>query len=354
MRERYRYSSRHLKIPRETPQRNNRAPVFFAVAIPAAVALVVVLTLVFGPFHGSKTPAKQLPFGDSSTPQSTTTTATTFDLNKDAPLPTNRIVAAYGIVGGVNFNGPASTPDSLASFYPQLQQLGQQYAQLDPTHPVKLGIDLVVNVIQPCAYYAQYCSSFADDSQIQPYIDFCKEHNLLLFFDLQLGVMPVKTAVTMLEPYLKQYSFTEIALDTEFHFPNNPQGYSEAAAYPGYLGWMGSGEINWAITELANISLQNHLPRKVLVVHEWDSAVLPDKNKIQLNPDVSVVLQSDGWGGVENKLSKYQAFVQQQLLQYGGYKLFFQYTGDTQFDVPLQSPADVMQLFPEPLFISYQ
>src|SRR5579884_1315699 len=179
MHERYRYSSRHMKIPRKKPPQRSSAPVFFAVAIPIAVALVVVLTLMFGPFHGSTTPAKQLPFGDGI---ATATTTTSFDLNKDAPLPTNRIVAAYGIVGGVNFNGPASTPDSLAAFYPQLQQLGQQYAQLDPTHPVKLGIDLVVNVIQPCAYYSQYCSSFADDSQIEPYIAFCQQHNMLLFF----------------------------------------------------------------------------------------------------------------------------------------------------------------------------
>lgn len=278
-----------------------------------------------------------------------------FDPSVGAPLPNNRIVAAYGIVGGVEANGFASTLDMLNGFLPQLQQLGQQYATLDPTHPVKLGIDLVVNTIQPCSAFPKWCTSWADDPTLQAYVDFCQQHNLLLFFDLQLGTEPVADAVTShLLPYLQKYSFTELALDTEFHFPNNSQGYSEAAGYPCCLGWMDASEINWAINQLAQISQQQQLPRKVLIVHQWDPSVIHNKESVERNPNVSVVLQSDGWGGLDNKLGDYQVFVQQNLLEYGGYKLFFQHPGDTQFDIPLQSPQDVMQLFPQPLFISYQ
>lgn len=281
--------------------------------------------------------------------------AKVFDPNVGAPLPNSRIVAAYGIVGGGQYNGPASTLDSLDAFMPQFQQLGQQYAALDPTHPVQLALDLVVNVIQPCSQFSKWCASWTDDATIQAYVDYCQQHHLLLFFDLQLGVEPVPDAVVnQLQPYLQKYSFTELALDTEFHFPNTSQGYAEAAGYPCCLGWMGSDEINWAITYLAQTSLQYHLPRKVLVIHEWNSAVLHGEDQIKLSPNVSVVLQSDGWGGVGNKLGDYQVFVQQNLIEYGGYKLFFPYPGDTQFDSPFQSPQDVMRLFPQPLFVSYQ
>lgn len=278
-----------------------------------------------------------------------------FDPSVNAPLPGSRIIAAYGIVGGGEFNGPASNLDMLSAFMPQFQQLGKQYAALDPTHPVQLALDLVVNVIQPCSQFAQWCASSTDDATIQAYIAFCQQHHLLLFFDLQLGVEPVSTAVVQqLQPYLQKYPFTELALDTEFHFPNTPAGYSEAAGYPCCLGWMDASEINWAINYLAQISLQNHLPRKVLVVHQWDPSVIRNKSKIKLNPNVSVVVQSDGWGGAGNKIGDYQLFVQRSLVEYGGYKLFFPYAGDTQFDSPLQSPQDVMQLFPQPLFVSYQ
>ncbi len=282
-------------------------------------------------------------------------TAQAFDPSVGAPLPYSRIVAFYGIVGGVEFNGPASTLELLSSYQPQLEQLGQQYAALDPTHPVHLALDLVVNVIQPCSAYPKWCSSWPDDSSIQAYIQFCQQHHMLLFFDVQLGTEPVSDAVmNHLLSYLQKYSFTELALDTEFHFPNTPAGYAEAAGYPCCLGWMDASEVNWAITELAQISTQNHLPRKVLVVHQWDPSVIHNKDQIKRSPDVSLVLQSDGWGGTDNKLGDYQAFVQQNLLEYGGYKLFLPHDGDPQVDTPLQSPNDVMQLFPQPLFISYQ
>jgi hypothetical protein len=278
-----------------------------------------------------------------------------FDPSVGAPLPDNRIVATYGISGGVDFNGAASSINSLTNFLPTLQQLGQQYASLDPVHPVKLGIDLVVNTIQPCSAYPQWCASWVDTNTLQAYIDFCQQHNLLLFFDLQLGTEPVSDAITKyLMTYLTKYNFTELALDTEFHFPNTPQGYADAAGYPCCLGWMNASEINWSINALAQISLQNHLPRKVLVIHEWNPGVLPDKDKVRTNPNVSIVLQSDGWGFLGNKLGDYQVFVQQDLLQYGGYKLFLHWPDGSEFDQPQQTPQDVMQLFPQPLFVSYQ
>lgn len=325
-------------------------------AIAAVSAILIVMLMLYQ--NGAFGPAKP-----SATPIHTavalrataTATPAPFNPSVGAPLPTNRIVAAYGIVGGGPPNGPASTLDMLDGWLPQLQQLGDQYAALDATHPVMLGIDLVVNVIQPCDAYPQWCASWADDATIQAYIQYCQQHHLLLFFDLQLGTEPVADAVTNhLLPYLQQYPFTELALDTEFHFPNTPAGYADAAGYPCCLGWIEASEVNWAIGELARISLQHHLPRKVLVVHQWDPRVIHDKDQIQRNPDVSLVLQSDGWGGRENKLGDYQVFVQRQLMEYGGYKLFMPHDGDNQFDIPLQTPQDVMQLFPQPLFISYQ
>lgn len=278
-----------------------------------------------------------------------------FDPAVGAPLPQYRIVAAYGIVGGGAENGPASSLQSLDAFLPQLQALGAQYAALDPTHPVQLAIDLVVNVIQPCSQYPKWCASFADDATIQAYVNYCQLHHLLLFFDLQLGVEPVADAVVgSLQPYLQRYPFSELALDTEFHFPNTPSGYAEAAGYPCCLGWMDASEINWAIGYLAQVSLTYHLPRKTLVIHQWNSAVIQNKAQIALNPNTSVVLQSDGWGPPMDKLGDYQSFVQQSLIEYGGYKLFLAHPGDNQSDSPLQSPQDVLRLFPQPLFVSYQ
>ncbi|MGO8948627.1 MAG: hypothetical protein ACLQUY_13390 [Ktedonobacterales bacterium] len=329
----------------------------FLVTLPCGIlCLLLVLAACGAP--SSAMPAAR----GASTGLAVSQSVSAFDPSVGAPLPDYRIVAAYGIVGGVDFNGPASTLDMLTAFYPQLQQLGNQYAALDPTHPVKLAIDLVVNGIQPCSEYPTYCSSWTDNATMQTYIEYCQQHNMLLFFDLQLGTETVKDAVmNHVLTYLEKYPFVELALDTEFHFPATTEGYADAEGYPCCLGWMNASEINWAEDELAQISLQYHLPRKVLLIHQWNPAVLPDKDNIQTNPDVSLVLQSDGFGGYGNKLGDYQVFVQQDLLEYGGYKLFFYYSdGSTAYDFDyngnkqVQSPQQVMQLFPQPLFISYQ
>ena len=333
----------------------SRPRAFFALMLAA----LVLLTSCAAP---GATPPSSGQSGKAASGTVTFVATKPFDPSVGAPLPNNRIVAAYGILGGGQANGPASTLDMLDNFLPQLQQLGQQYAALDPIHPVKYGIDLVVNSIQPCSAFPRYCSSWPDDSDMQAYITYCQQHNLFLFFDVQLGTEPVKDAVmNHLLPYLQKYPFVELALDTEFHFPDNPQGYADAEGYPCCLGWMDADEINWASDELAQISMQDHLPRKVLIVHQWNPAVLPDKQNIHPNPNVSLVLQSDGFGGYDNKLGDYQIFVQQDLIEYGGYKLFFHYCdGGCSYDIDPngvaqpQTPQQVMQVFPQPLFISYQ
>lgn len=340
-----------MRVKRSGTQPSRRWLARISASVLAMLTMVLVLTSC-----GPAAPVASTPPGNGASLAITTwQSSKPFDPSVDAPLPTYRIVAAYGIVGGVTFNGPASNLDLLNSYLPQLQDLGKQYAALDPTHPVKLGIDLVINVIQPCYAFPKYCASWADDATLQAYIDFCQKHDLLLFFDLQLGVQSVTDAVnTYLLKYLTKYSFVELALDTEFHFPNTPQGYAMAQGYPCCLGWMDATEINWTINKLAEISLQNHLPRKVLIVHQWNAAVLTNKDKITINPDVSVVLQSDGFGSTSDKLFDYQVFVQQHMVQYGGYKLFFQYPGAGAGDNPLQTPEQVMAIFPQPLFISYE
>jgi hypothetical protein len=334
------------------------------------LSVIVLLAGCSGPLSSSASTPVGKAVAASASP-----TAQPFDPSVGAPLPNYRIVAAYGIANGVDFNGHASNPVMLTQYLPQMQELAKQYEALDPAHPVKLAIDLVVNGIQPCyAVFAPYCTSWVDAHKasfpcdpsqqwctLDQIVAYCKQNNLLLFFDLQLFTEPVEHAVmTRLLPYLQGNDFTELALDTEFHFPDTPQGRADAAGYPCCLGWMNASEINWASDELAQISLQNRLPRKVLVIHEWNPAVLPDKQNIKRNPNVSLVLHSDGFGGFENKIGDYQVFVMHELLEYGGYKVFLTYPDggapdiDTQGVSRPQTPQEIMQLFPQPLIISYQ
>ena len=123
---------------------------------------------------------------------------------------------------------------------------------------------------------------------------------------------------------------------------------------------MPAAEINWAIEKLASVSQNKRLPRKMLIIDQFYEAVFSNKNDIKLNPDVSLVLQMDGFGAYQSKLGGYQQYVQAELLEYGGYKVFNHYAASPAYDIDNtgvkrpQTPQEVMRLFPQPLYISYQ
>lgn len=293
-----------------------------------------------------------------------TVTPTPFDPSVGAPLPTDRIVTFYGISGGSEVNGPASslpinTPNGVS-----LDQLGREYTAADPSHPVQLGLDVVVNVFEDCYHDPvdfPTCTSTAAASVINNYIAYCQAHHLLLFLDVQLGTMTVKDMVTALLPYLEN-PIVELELDTEFHFPPSmtPKQifyYDKGCGCWTYIrGSMDASEINWAIDALGQLVLQYHIPRKVLVFNQFDYGIITNIPKIKASPYVSVVQQMDGFGAPNLKVGNYGLFVTDQLVQYGGFKLFFTYQNSTCcIDTPLMTPQQVVaQLNPAPLFISYQ
>ncbi len=336
--------------------------VSIAVALMAALAVAVVLSsLLVGTSPAQTTsPAAAKPTARSQVVPPPTPSATPFDPSVGAPLPNDRIVTFYGITGGQDVNGPASfLPINTLPDGTSLQQLGQEYQAADPSHPVKIGLDVVVNVFDNCIAdpaSLPTCTDTAAPSVIQNLVAYCQQNNFLLFLDVQLGKMTVQDMITQLLPYLK-YPFVELELDTEFHFPPNMPPSQIFYSTGGYArGTMDASEINWAIDQLAQVVVEYHLPRKVLVFNQFDYGIITHVSQIKSNPYVSIVQQMDGFGTPGLKIGNYGLFVTNQLIQYGGFKLFTTYPDSTCcVDTPLMTPAQVISsLNPAPLFLSYQ
>jgi hypothetical protein len=333
---------------------------FGIIAILTAIALVSIFFVNPSSAAATPTPTET----PTISPTTTASSSGLFDPSVGAPLPNGRIITFYGVTGGGEVNGPASSLPITAPNGISLQQIGQQYATADPHTPVKLGLDVVVNIFEDCYHNPTTyptCTSTADPSIIQNYIDYAQQNNLLLFLNVQLGTMTVADMVTQLMPYLR-YPFVELELDTAFHYPPD--------VTPGQIfthdngcdcmvpnqGHMDAGEINWAIDQLAQLVLQYHIPSKVLVFDQPTNDAVTDIQKIKANPYVSIVQQMDSSGGNDVKTANYGLFVFNQLTQYGGFKLFFTYKESTCCtDTPLMTPQQVLtSLKPAPSFISYQ
>lgn len=161
-----------------------------------------------------------------------------------------------------------------------------------------------------------------------------------LILDVQTGRSTVLQELSYLAPYLQEPD-VYLALDPEFSMGTD--------GVPGQrIGQMHADEVNDAIAVLECLQTQYQLPRKVLIVHQFTMAMLPDKQKIHESPALDIVLAADGFGSPALKRHTYSMVLRQHTLPFTGFKLF--YIQDTD----MLPPARVLALSPPPAVVIYQ
>ncbi|HUR00319.1 MAG TPA: hypothetical protein VM166_12765, partial [Gemmatimonadaceae bacterium] len=168
--------------------------------------------------------------------------------------------------------------------------------------------------------------------------------NALLFLDVQVGQSTVQEEIPRLAQFLKRPNIM-LGIDPEFSM--------KTGAKPGTkIGTMSAGDVNFTIGLLSDIVKQNNLPPKVLVVHRFTRGMLTESKQIRLDPRVQVVINMDGWGQPWLKFDSYRDYVEEEPVQFTGFKLF--YHNDTKKGDPILTPSEVLRLHPKPLYIQYQ
>lgn len=299
-------------------------------------------------------------------------------------LPGHRIVAYYGNpatpVMGVLGDQPASA---------MLQRLDAQaaaYQALDPNTPVIKAFDMVTVTAMGYPEKNGTYSLMMGPQAIQKELDLARANHALLILDLQVGRGTVMADVKALAPFLAQPD-VELALDPEFDMNSIPGGV------PGRIfGKMTASEVNGALDYLNNLVIQDHLPQKILILHQFSNTMVIDWQAIKPVANVAFVRDQDGVAhdaaAEEIKVANYEEFVNHQRVSCtlglqptppfpadavidprhvsgrslirqwleeanqipvcGGFKVF--YTRDTD---PM-TPEQVMSLTPKPMVIIYQ
>ena len=326
------------------------------IIIVSAVILIPVLKTHFA--AAIPTPAPRAVATSRPTPKP----APTFDPGLGAVLPTHRVVAYYA-VPYAEPTGPAYEPTD--SMLAALRKQGAAYEQIDPAHPVQLGIDLVVSIPDANAGPQGTYSHHVDAGTIQSYIDFCSRNGLLLFLDLNFGQAPIMKEVNYFLPYLERYAFVHMAVDPEWMFPRRN-------GIPGInLSNVRASDLNPIIEAVAAIPIRYHVPRKILIIHQYrpdgdglqdpydpGQAEIADKHNLVFDPRVDVVIHVDSVGGypgdIHDKTLQYSEWVKQDMLNYanffyGGFKLFYQHESK----IRLMTPKEVLSLDPPPMVVTY-
>lgn len=253
-------------------------------------------------------------------------------------LPANRILSYYGFPTNelMGILGEYAKEDLL----PILQDQAAAYEAADPTRPVKLAYEVIASVAQRDAGADGNYLEYTSPDWIQEYVDFTAANDLLLILDMQYGYNTTEQELHAVREYLL-YPHVHLALDPEF-------SVNEGEVPGEVLGQIDAADVNWALQELANISAENGLPPKILIVHQFNLYSITNKDQIVVPDGVQFVLEVDGWGDPVAKTETYNVVAGEVPFDFYGFKLWYQQ------DVPLMTPEEVLALAPPPDIVIYQ
>lgn len=259
-----------------------------------------------------------------------------------AILPNKRILAYYGNPNSKRMGilGEISSDQMLA----RLEQQAREWERADPGKPVVRMLELVAIIAQPDSGKDGRFRRREAVHLINRVHGWAKSRGWLFMMDIQKGHSDYASEIEFLRPWLEKPD-VHLAIDPEFDM--------KGGVVPGRkIGTTDAAEINLAIRMLGDIVTKHKLPPKVLVVHRFTRNMLTNSQSIRLDPRVQVVIDMDGWGAPFLKRATYRQFVAPEPVQFTGFKIF--YHNDTKKGDPLMKPADVLKLYPRPVFIMYQ
>lgn len=248
-----------------------------------------------------------------------------------------RIVAYYGnhltrLLGVLGETGPEDA-------------VGRVNAAAAPfSSPDKEGVgafEMIVTVAQGSAGADGNFSHPSNLEDVERWIDVAEEAGLYVILDIQPGRSHFLGESQRYESLLKRPN-VGLALDPEWRMgPGQIPGR--------VVGQVSAAEVNEVSAWLSDLVLENDLPEKIFMVHQFQSRMITNREDLIDRPGLATVIHADGFGGRAIKLATY-GILQVEAPLYNGFKLFID--EDTQ----IFQPADVLNFtdHPVPDFISYQ
>lgn len=259
-------------------------------------------------------------------------------------LPHTRVISYYGHPSTPTMGVLGS--GTIEEVYARLQQQAAEWQAADPNTPVKLAFEIIATVAQPEPGPEGTYLLYTGDEWIGEYVDFATAHDMLVILDLQIGHNTIENEINQVRHWLARPN-VHVALDPEFSTKANDIPRPDRV--PGELiGEISGYQVMTAVEMLSQIVAEHNIPNKILIVHQFEEEMIYEKHVVETRPGVDIVVDVDGFGPPESKMGGYQQYVTNELIQYGGLKLFYEQ------DAPLLDPATMLTLNPPPSVVIYQ
>jgi len=250
-----------------------------------------------------------------------------------------RMVALYGtpVFAGLGLLGEQDLPAAIVR------------AQAQAAEYQALTTDVVVPAFEIIATVASagpgddgnYSNELAADTLL-PWVQAAGDAGMSVILDLQPGRTDFLTQAKAYEQLLR-YPHVGLALDPEWRLAPDQVHLRQ-------IGSVGIDEVNAVVTWLADLTRDNALPQKVLVLHQFMLRMIQERERLDTSrEELTIVVHVDGQGSQPAKAGTWAA------LQVGapagvrwGWKNF------VDEDVPMLTPTQTYQVVPLPDLVTYQ
>ncbi len=228
------------------------------------------------------------------------------------------------------------TPDAQAA---ALEKAAAPFA-VAAGKPVLPAFELISTVAQTSPGKDGDYSGPLTPEQVQTYLDAARKAKMLLILDLQPGRASFLDQAKLFEKFLKEPD-VGLGLDPEWKLTATQRPLRQ-------IGKTNAAAINEVSAYLQGLVDAGDLPQKVLVVHQFKSFSIPDRDQVVSRPGLATVLHVDGFGNQGAKKQTYDVLSSKGGQLINGFKLFYDE------DTNLMTPAETMALVPQPQLVTYQ
>ncbi len=264
------------------------------------------------------------------------------------------------IPGGGILMFPDSEPRRLVAFYghpltSRLGVLGEQNPERGITRLKQVAapygadgvrvlptFEIIATVASASAGRDGDYSAETSRDVLRPWIEAAAENDVYVVLDLQPGRTDFLTQAKIYEEFLR-LPHVGLALDPEWRLKPNQVHLTQ-------IGTVDAAEINQVARWLAEIVREEVLPQKLFIVHQFRFSMITNRDRLETPDELAVVIQMDGQGSLGSKYTTWNVLTkgtEDQGFRWG-WKNFYDE------DSPTATPAQVLELTPVPVFVSYQ
>lgn len=247
-------------------------------------------------------------------------------------------VALYGTPGSgaLGVLGEQGVPETVA-------RAQRQAAAFEPYTDERVvpSVEIIASIASGGAGPDGNYSAERPVSELRPLVDAAQQAGMAVVLDLQPGRTDFLTQARLYEELLLEPN-VGLALDPEWRLEPDQVHLRQ-------IGSVGVDEVNEVVAYLADLTRDNRLPQKLMILHQFRLSMIEGRERLDTSrSELAMMIHVDGQGTQPAKQETWRALRADPPDVRWGWKNFHDE------DVPMLTPQQTMGIDPVPDLVSYQ